>query len=162
MGSTTQMAKQSYQATVKGAVNIGVLADMQADPVNLFRVLTGPVLVTELWGMVDTGITNAVVPILTFNPDVGALAACATIMLTLAGDVAGSMYVWGGTTAGAAPVVTAALGMVAPGESVMAGNFIILVPGLLYYTNAVVDTTGIIDWYINYIPAFPGATIIPV
>ena len=159
--SITQLAEQSYHASVKGAVNYGVLADMQASPVNLFRVFNGPVLVTELWGNVVAGITNAVVPILTFNPDTGALAACATIMLTCAGDAPGSMYVWGGTTAGAAPVVTAALGMVAAGESVMAGNFIILVPGLLYYTNAVVDTTGIINWYINYIPAFPGARIDP-
>ena len=55
--SITQLAQQSYQVSVKGAVNIGVLADMQASPVNLFRVRNGPVLVTQLWGFVNTGIT---------------------------------------------------------------------------------------------------------
>jgi len=59
-------------------------------------------------------------------------------------------------------VVTAALGMAAAGETTMAGNFVILVPGLLYYTNAVVDTTGIVDWYINYIPMADGARVDPV
>ena len=159
--SLTQLAQNSFQVSVKGAVNRGVLADMQASPVNLFRVSGGPVLVTQLWGFVTTGITNAVVPVLTFNPDVGALAAIATIMLTLAGDAAGSIYIWDGSRAGAAPVVTAALGMAAALETTMAGNFVILVPGLLYYTNGTVDTTGIIDWFINYIPCTPGASVAP-
>jgi len=157
--SLTQLAQNSFQVSVKGAVNRGVLADMQASPVNLFRVSTGPVLVTQLWGNCTVGITNAVVPVLTFNPDVGALAAIATIMLTLAADPAGQIYIWDGSRAGAAPVPTAALGMAAALETTMAGNFVILVPGLLYYTNAVVDTTGIIDWYINYIPCTPGASV---
>ena len=78
--SLTQLAERSYQVSVKGAVNIGVLADMQASPVNLFRVFTGPVLVTQLWGRVTAAVTNAVVPILTFDPDTGAAAAIATIM----------------------------------------------------------------------------------
>ncbi len=157
--SVTQLAQRSYQVSIKGAVNRGVLADMQASPVNLFRIRNGIVLVTQLIGHVVTGITNAVVPILTFDPDTGAAAACATIMLTMAGFAPGTVIVWGGTRAGAAPVPAAALGMAAAGETVMAGNFIILVPGLLYYTNAVVDTTGIMDWYINYIPATPGAFV---
>jgi len=160
--SLTQLAERSYQVSVKGAVNIGVLADMQASPVNLFRVFTGPVLVTQLWGRVTAAVTNAVVPILTFDPDTGAAAAIATIMLTCAGDQPGSIYIWDGSRAGAAPVVTAALGMAAAGETTMAGNFVILVPGLLYYTNAVVDTTGIVDWYINYIPMADGARVDPV
>ena len=160
--SLTQLAQRSYQVSVKGAVNIGVLADMQASPVNLFRVFNGPVLVTQLWGRCTAAITNACVPILTFDPDVGGAAAIATIMLTLAGDQPGSIYIWDGSRAGAAPVVTAALGMAAAGETTMAGNFVILVPGLLYYTNAVVDTTGIIDWYINYIPMADGARVDPV
>lgn len=162
MPSLTQLAQQSYQVSVKGAENIGVLADMQADPVNLFRVYEGPVLLTQLWGRVTAGITNAVVPIFTFNPDVGALAAIATIMLTCAGDGIGAIYTWDGSRAGAAPNNTAALGMAAAGETIMAGNYVILVPGLLYYTNGVVDTTGIVDWYVNYIPAFPGAWMGPV
>uniref|UniRef100_A0A6M3M6S9 Uncharacterized protein n=1 Tax=viral metagenome TaxID=1070528 RepID=A0A6M3M6S9_9ZZZZ len=159
--SVTQLAQNSFEVGIKGARNIGVLADMQASPVNLFRVFNGPVLVSQLWGFVNTGITNAVVPILTFNPDTGAAAAIATIMLTMAGFAAGTMIVWGGTRAGAAPVPTAALGMSAAGETVMVSDYVILVPGLLYYTNAVVDTTGIMDWYINYIPCTPGARVDP-
>ncbi len=159
--SLTQLAQNSFQVGVKGAVNRGVLTDMQADPVNLFRVFTGPVLVTQLWGNVTVGITNAVVPILTFNPDVGAAAAIATIMVTMAGVNPGAIVTWDGSRAGAAPDETAALGMAAAGESIMAGSFVILVPGLLYYTNAVVDTTGIMDWFINYIPCTPGARVDP-
>ena len=160
--SVTQLAQNSFQVGVKGAVNRGVLADMQASPVNLFRVRNGPVLVTQLWGFVTTGITNAAVPILTFDPDgAGAAVAVATIMLTMAGFGAGSVIVWAGTVGAPAPVPSAALGMAAALETVMAGNFIIMVPGLLYYTNAVVDTTGIMDWYINYIPCEPGARIDP-
>jgi len=151
--SVTQLAQTSYQATVKGARNVGVLADMQASPVNLFRVSGGPVLMTQLWGHVIAAPTNAAVPILTFDPDgAGAAVAVATIMVTLATYVVGDIIVWAGTVGAPAPINCAALGMAAALETVMAGNFTIMVPGLLYYTNAVVDTTGIIDWYINYIP----------
>ncbi len=159
--SLTQLAQNSFQVGIKGARNVGVLTDMQASPVNLFRVSTGPVLVSQLWGFVNTGITNAVVPILTFNPDVGALAAIATIMVTMAGVNPGAIVTWGGTRAGAAPDETAALGMAAAGETLMVSDYVILVPGLLYYTNGVVDTTGIMDWYINYIPCTPGARVDP-
>ena len=155
----TQLAQQSFQASVKGAENIGVLTDMQADPVNLFRVRGGIVLLTQLWGRCTAGVTNACVPVLTFNPDVGALAAIATIMVTMAGVNIGAIVTWDGSRAGAAPDETAALGMAAAGETIMAGNYVILVPGLLYYTNGVVDTTGIMDWYVNYIPALPGASM---
>jgi len=159
--SVTSIAQQSYQASVKGAVNPGVLADMQASPVALFRVRGGIVLMTQLIGQVRAAPTNAVVPIITFDPDVGAAVAVATIMVSIAALPIGRCIQWAGTVGAPAPIAGAAVGMVAPGETTMVGNFVIMVPGILYFTNAVVDTTGIIDWYINYIPAYPGAFVEP-
>ena len=159
--SITQSAQRSYQASVKGAYRPGLAADLGAGGAwPIFNVVNGPVLVTELWGHVTTVIANAAVPLMNFNPTVGAGAVCAVIMLSIDTDAPGTVYIWDGSLAVAAPVPTAALGMAAALETTMAGNYLILVPGVLGFTNAVA-ATGIIDWYINYIPAFPGARIDP-
>ena len=105
--SVTQLAQQSYQASVKGAVNIGVLADMQASPVNLFRIYNGPILVTQLVGHVVAAPTAAVVPILTFDPDVGAAIAIATIMVSIAALPIGRVITWAGTVGAPAPLASA-------------------------------------------------------
>lgn len=160
MTSLTQLAQQSYNATVKGAYRPGLAADV-GGAWNIFEVFGGPVLVTQLWGHVTVVIAGAVVPVLTFNPNVGAQAASAIIMLTLNADAIGTVYIWDGSLAVAAPVPTAAIGMAAAGETTMQGQFFVLVPGVLLFTNAVAGT-GVIDWYINYIGCVPDARIEPI
>jgi len=157
--SVSQLAAQSYEASVKGAYRPGVATDL-AGAWNIFTITGGPIIMTELWGHVTTIIANAAVPILTFVTTLGAVAAAtATIMVTLNTDAPGTVYTWSGALAGV-PGPAAALGMAAAGETTMAGNYCIFVPGTLYFTNAVA-ATGIIDWYMNYIPCVPGALVTP-
>lgn len=158
--SVTQLAKRSRQVTVKSAYRPGLAADLGVGATwDIFNVVNGPVLVTQLWGHVTVIIANAAVPILNFNPTIGAGAATAIIMVTLDTDAVGTVYIWDGSLGVAAPVETAAIGMAAAGEGQqVAGQFLILVPGILGFTNAVA-ATGVIDWYINYIPCAAEAYI---
>lgn len=159
MGVIDQLVKQALEGSVKGVRRPGVAADL-AGAWDIFTVVNGPVLVTQMWGHVTTVIANAAVPIMMFNPTGAAPnAALAAIMVSIAADAAGTIYTWTGA-AGGVPGPAAQIGMASAGESVFAGNFIFLVPGVINFTNAVAGT-GVIDWYINYIPCYTGAKVEP-
>lgn len=118
---------------------------------NIFTV-TGVVLVSHLFGICTTTITGAIVPFLEITTVVPAaqVPLCA-LCLSLNGDLPGTMYGWSGVIAG---VLTAsAVGaMELAAVNTWSGGFIVLTAGVINVDNAIAGTTGIIDWYITYLP----------
>lgn len=117
---------------------------------NIFNV-GGVVLLEYMFGHVTTVIgAGAAVPRITFTPTGGAAVNLCAAAASIATDAVNTLYVWDGTALGIlAPAAN--LGVVDAGEATWAAGPVILVAGVIRITNAVAST-GIIDWYISYLP----------
>lgn len=141
-----------YQArTFKAVRRAGLVADLVGGAdFNIFDV-SGTVLVQYLFGQVTTVIgAGAAVPRIQFTPTGGAQTPLCVAAVSIANDAVGTLYVWDGTSLGVlAPA--AALGTADAGEATWVAGPILLTAGIIAITNAVVSS-GIIDWYISYLP----------
>ena len=143
---------QLYQArTYKTVRRAGLAADLAGGVnFNIFNV-SGVSMVQYMFGHVTTLIgAGDAVPQITFTPTGGAAINLCAPALTIAADPVNTLYVWDGTL-GTALAPAAGIGTVDAGESTWVAGFILLVAGTIRITNAV-GSTGIIDWYISYLP----------
>ncbi len=119
---------------------------------DIFNVV-GVVLVADIFGIVTTVIgAGVLLPFLEITTLVPAATVplCAVVGAGINADVAGTMYRWNGVIAGALQVTAVGAADVQAGDS-WVGGLVILTAGVINVDTAVAGT-GVIDWYINYLP----------
>ena len=118
---------------------------------DIFNV-SGVVLVADIFGIVTTVIGGNLLPFL----EITTLVPAATIPLgavvgaNIDTDAAGTMYRWNGTIAGVLQVTAVGASDVQAGDS-WTGGLVVLTAGVINVNTAVAGT-GVIDWYITYLP----------
>jgi hypothetical protein len=123
---------------------------------NIFRVPC-VIIVKYMFGVVTTLMgVGAAVPQIQHTPAtvLGTQVPLSGPMATIAGDVAGSIYIWTGALAGV-PAPGAVIGAADIAASPLWAGQVILYPGVIAITNAVACNAGIVDWYICYAPCQP-------
>jgi hypothetical protein len=161
--SHSSVFKAVYKEQIKSVRRVGVAAtDLPAAAFNIFRIWNCPVFVQFMFGHVTTIIAGAATPLIQFTPTTGgAITPLCTAALSIDTDAVGTVYTWDGAVATAlAP--TAAIGLADTTETLWAGNYVLLVPGIISITNAGALATGVIDWYISYQPCAPEAYVAAV
>jgi len=157
LGTRVEAAQSRRFRVVRRA---GAYADISfaAAIVDLFDV-SGLCAVYYMFGLCTTVIGAGVcTPRIQFTPTVGA----ARVPLCLAAaainaDAAGTIYTWDGLLGGQlAP--GAALGA-SDALATWAGGFITLAAGVIDLDVAVDAVSGVIDWYVMYLPIAAGAVI---
>lgn len=138
--------------TIKTVRRAGLAADLVGGAnYNIFNV-SAPVLVTYMFGHVTTLIgAGAAVPYVQHTPTGGAAVPLCALAVSIAADVADTIYTWDGLLAG---VLTPSVQIGAADLAVTAhwsGGMLILVGGIMSIVNAIAST-GIIDWYVAYLP----------
>lgn len=158
LGTRAQLFQSRTFRTVRRA---GLYADIDGvGDADLFNV-SGVCAVHYIFGIVTTVIgAGLAVPRLQFTPTVGAVQIpLSGAALSIAGDVAGSIYTWTGLLGGAL-TVGAALGMSdVNANSDWAGGVITVAAGVIQLTNGVDALSGVIDWYAMYLPQLAGSLI---
>jgi hypothetical protein len=159
--SLTAITKATYLRNMKIARRAGLAADWTAGAnFNIFQVQGNAILVVNLFGIVTTLMgVGAAVPQFTFTPTGGAAVFMSAAMATIAGDVAGSIYVWDGVTA-TIPAPAAQIGWADSAEAGWNGDPGILPVGIISITNAVACNAGVVDYYICYIPCSPSSQVV--
>ena len=158
--SLASIAKMTYLQQMKITRRAGVAADWTAGAnFNIFTINGDAILVLNLWGICTTLIAGAIVPQFSFTPTGGAAIGLSAAMLTLNGDVAGSVYVWDGVTA-SVPGPAAQIGWADSAEAGWNGDPGILPAGVIRIVNGVASTAGVIDWYIAYIPCSNASQVV--
>jgi len=138
---------------------------------NIFTIAGGPIKVTGIWGHVTAVFAGNATPIVTQTPAGGAPANMCVIAVAAAYAL-NTFLVWDGSLTAVSGVLraTAAVGHSQSSDSVgtpataesWAGP-ILIVPGVIRITNGGAnDITGVVDWYISYIPLVPEATVVAI
>ena len=128
---------------------------------NIFN-LAGVVLVKQIWGQVTTVIgAGAAVPQIQFTPTGGAAVPLCAAALSIAADVVNTIYTCPLGIIAAVLAPSPAIGHADTLATGWGGDYIILVAGIIMIVNAV-PSTGVIDWFIDYIPATPGSIVTPL
>lgn len=151
--SLAQLIKSTWLQQIKVVRRAGAAAEWAAGAnFNIFNVGGDAIMVFNLWGIVTTlmGVGNAV-PQFTFTPTGGAAVNMSAAMAPIAGDAAGSIYVWDGVTA-TIPAPAAQIGWADSAEAGWNGDPGILPAGIIRITNAVACNAGVVDYYIAYLP----------
>lgn len=158
--SSGQLTKSSFLQELKVVRRAGIAAtDLPGGAnFNIFNV-AGPILMRMLFGVVTTVIgAGAAVPRLQFTPTGGAMTPLCAAAASIATDAVGTVYTYPLGTTAAVLAPTAALGYADTAESGWTGDLSILVAGIIAVTNAVAST-GVIDWYIAYIPCTEASVV---
>jgi hypothetical protein len=143
----------------KIAVRYGLLADLSAlATVNLLTIDRGPIVVQGFFGVVSTvlsaGATTIAVQLTTSTAYGATVVPVAVATATLANYVVGSILTLAGGVGAALTLQTGA----ARGVGVYSiTNQQAWVNGILQIVVGGATSTGIIDWYLQYRPAVPGA-----
>ena len=134
----------------------GLAGDLAGD-YDIFTV-TGVILVYDIFGIITTVVANAAVPFLEFRSVVpAAVVPISAAHASLDTIVAGGTVSWAGTAAGA--LTSGAVGAADRAAALTwGGNFLVLTAGIIEVDNAVAGT-GILDWYITYLPLVAGTTV---
>lgn len=143
---------------------IGTAADyVVGGNFNIFQIVGGPISITWMMGHVTNVFAGVATPLITFT---SALSGAASNMCTVAGAVAwplNTLLVWTGLLAGAL-IATATIGHSQAGlaeTEMWNGGEIRCVPGTIGITNAGgADATGVLDWYLSYIPLTPISEVV--
>ena len=158
LGTRAQLFQSRTFRTVRRP---GLAADLDgAADKNLYNV-SGLVAVHYMFGVCTTLIgAGLALPQIQFTPTIGAVQVpLSGAALSIALDVAGSVYTWTGLLNGAL-TVGAALGMSdVNATSSWFGGFITLPAGIIQLTNAADALAGVIDWYVMYLPQLAGSLI---
>lgn len=151
MATVLTRAQILQNQSIKTVRRAGLAADLVAGAdFNIFNV-SGVVEVYNFFGVVTTVIgAGAAVPRVQFTPTGGAQTPLCAAAASIATDAVGTIYtvIGGATATQLAP--TAALGYADAAETAWVGPWI-LPAGIIAITNAVAST-GIVDWYISYVP----------
>jgi len=161
--SLTAIIKSTYLQQVKVSRRQGLAADWTAGAnFNIFNVAGDSILVLNLWGIVTTLMgVGAAIPQFSFTPTGGAAVGMSAAMLTIAGDAAGSVYVWDGVTA-TVPAPAAQIGWADSAEAGWNGDPGILPAGILRIVNAVACNAGVVDFYMAYMPCSVASQVTPL
>lgn len=147
---------QTFQTTRRP----GLVADfVPGADFDIFTV-TGVVVVSDIFGIVTTVIgAGALLPFLEITTVVPAATVplCAVVGAAINGDVAGTIYRWSGLVAGALTVAAVGASDIAAAIT-WAGGLIVLTDGVINVDTAVAGT-GVIDWYVTYLPMTPASAI---
>ena len=128
---------------------------------NIFN-LPAAVLVRQIWGIVTTVIgAGAAVPRIQFTPTGLAQVPLCAAAASIATDAVGTVYTYPLGTIAAVLAPSPAIGMADTAATGWTGDYTILMGGIIAITNAVAST-GVIDWYIAYIPCTPEAVVTPL
>ena len=128
---------------------------------DIFTV-TGVVIVSHMYGVVTTvigaGAPVAFVEITTVVP-AATVPLCAVTAASITTDAVGTFYTWNGLIAGVLTpgAVLGAQDMAA--ANTWGGALLVLTDGVINIDNAGGASTGIIDWYIRYMPMTPNAVV---
>lgn len=128
--------------------------------VNLFNV-SGVCAVHYMFGVVTTTIgAGLALPQLHFTPTIGAgQIPLSGASLSIAGDVAGTIYTWTGILNGLL-TVGAVLGISdVNATSDWAAGVITLPAGVINLITSADALSGVIDWYVMYLPQVAGSLI---
>lgn len=161
--SLSSLVKSTWLQEIKVCRRAGAAIDWTAGvDFNIFNVAGDAILVFNIWGIVTTnmGVGNAV-PQFAFTPTGGVQVGMSAAMAAIAGDVAGSIYVWDGVTA-TIPAPAAAIGWADSAEFGWNGDPGVLPPGIVAIVNAVACNAGVVDYYIAYLPCSPGSIVTPL
>jgi hypothetical protein len=128
----------------------------------LYTISGDPILVHYLFGVVSTVIGAGLArPFLQLTCNAaygGTVVPMCALSASIATDAVGTVYTWDGTAAGLlTPKAVVGIKSTAEatgvwGPATGAGDFIILVPGIIQIVNTVSAVTGVIDWYLGYEP----------
>ena len=157
---TTQYtrAQLAQNQTWKTVRRPGLAADFPAGADFDIFTVTGVILVSQILGHVTTVIgAGALLPFLEITTVVPAATVplCAVVGAAINADAVDTMYGWIGTIAG--PLLVTPVGA-SQGTVTWGGEYIVLTAGVINVDTAVVGT-GIIDWYITYLPMSTGAVV---
>jgi len=166
MGVTTITREQLSQSqAIRTVRRIGLTVDLTpasaGNGANLFNVINGPVLVYRIIGLITTVIgAGAAVPRLQFlsGATLTGLCAAAASIATLG---VGTLFTWTGLLAG---LLTPNVGLGHLDLTAAEAGFaspITLGTGSIRLTNAVSAVSGIIDWYIAYMPLRSDGVVTP-
>lgn len=163
---TTQYTRaqllQAPQGRAKLSVRrVGLAGDIEPAHLTpgtvLFTITGGPVEIHSLFGLITTVIgAGAAVPQLAFKPAVGAISDLCAAAADISTLPAETLFTWTGLLAG---LLTPCVGLGHLDLTGAEAGFVsplTIVPGTINLINAVGGTTGVIDWYITYLPI--GAT----
>jgi len=138
---------------------------------NIFNIAGGPVKITGIWGHVTAVFAGNATPIVSHTPT-GGVAANMCVIAGAAAYALNTFLTWDGSLTAVSGVLRASgsvgftqstdsVGLPATAES-WAGP-IVAVPGIIRITNGwAADATGMVDWYLSYIPMIDGATVTPL
>jgi len=164
---------QRQEKTVRRAgVGPGVGGDWSpAANFNIFNIAGGPVRITGIWGHVTAVFAGTATPIVSHTPTGGA-AANMCVIAVAAAYALNTFLTWDGSLTAVSGVLraSAAVGFTQSTDSVGTPataeswvGTIVAVPGIIRITNGgVADATGMVDWYLSYIPMRDGATVSPL
>lgn len=132
----------------------GLYTDIDGTGADLFTIANSPVLVYALFGHVTTVIgAGLAVPQLQFTPTGGgAQTVLCAAAASIDGDAVNTLYTWTGLIAG---LLTPGVGighLDLTGAEAGFAHPITFTPGVIALTNAVDALSGVIDWYIVYLP----------
>jgi hypothetical protein len=121
---------------------------------NIFNIANDPIWVTSFFGVVKTVIgAGLAVPRLQHTPTGGAQTPLCAAAASIAADAVGTIYTIPDGQAATQLAPAAALGAALSNEFAWSavGDGWFILPGIMAITNAVAST-GIIDWYMSYVP----------
>ena len=128
---------------------------------NIFN-LAGMVMVRQIWGVVTTVIgAGAAVPRIQFTPAGLAQVPLCAAAASIATDAVGTVYTYPLGTIAAVLAPSPAIGMADTAATGWTGDYTLLLAGIIAITNAVAST-GVIDWYIAYIPCTQASVVTPL
>ena len=128
---------------------------------NIFN-LAGMVMVRQIWGVVTTVIgAGAAVPRIQFTPTGLAQVPLCAAAASIATDAVGTVYTYPLGTIAAVLAPSPAIGMADTAATGWTGDYTLLLAGIIAITNAVAST-GVIDWYIAYIPCTSQSEVTPL
>jgi hypothetical protein len=164
--SLTMAARQIAGQTERIVHCPGVALDLAPATVGrvVFTIHNDPILVKNIFGVVTTLIgAGAARPFLqlTTNAQYGAVVApiCA-LSASIANVTTGTILQMTGVAAGLL-TVSLVRGKRATGEAtgLWASDFVILCPGVVQIVNATPAVTGVVDWYMLYVPTSPESRV---
>jgi len=139
---------------------------------NIFQIVGGPIKITNLFGHVTAVFAGAnPTPRIDFIP-VGGVANPMCVIAVAAAFALNSLLVWDGSLTAVSGVLresaqlghnqsTDSVGTAATATS-WAGP-ILCIPGIILIDNGgALDNTGMVDWYISYIPLTEASNVVPV
>jgi len=164
--SLTQAARKISWQTERIVHCPGLALDLQPATAGrtVFTIANDPIIVKNVFGVVTTTIgATAAQPFLQLTTNAaygGVVAPLCALSASIANVLFGTILQMTGTAANNL-TVSAVRGKRATGEAtgLWASGIMILCPGVVQIVNATGATTGVVDWYMLYVPTSPQSKV---